>query len=163
LIIDIDQEILLVTEVGKEEESMIRLSRVGYDHTIGYLQGGFKAWKDAGKEIDLINRITIKEMEERYANENVLIVDVRKKSEFDTQHIIGAINIPLHLINQHLAEFPNNKPFIIHCAGGYRSVIAASVLKQRGWDNFVDVVGGFNAIAFSKIPVSEYICPTSLL
>jgi glyoxylase-like metal-dependent hydrolase (beta-lactamase superfamily II)/rhodanese-related sulfurtransferase len=163
LIRDIDQDILLVTEAGKEEESIIRLSRVGYDHSIGYLQGGFKAWMDAGKEVDHVNRITAKELEEKYNNENILIVDVRKKSEYDTQHVIGAINIPLHLINDHLAELPKDKPFVIHCAGGYRSVIAASILKQRGWDNFVDVIGGFNVIAFTSIPVSAYECPTSLL
>ncbi len=163
LIKDIDQEILLVTEAGREEESIIRLSRVGYDHSIGYLQGGFNAWVNAGKETDHISRITAKELEEKYNHENILVIDVRKKSEYDTQHVIGAINIPLHQINEHLAELPKDKPFVIHCAGGYRSIIAASILKQRGWDNFVDVEGGFNVIAFTGIPVSAYVCPTTLL
>jgi glyoxylase-like metal-dependent hydrolase (beta-lactamase superfamily II)/rhodanese-related sulfurtransferase len=163
LIKDINQEILLVTEAGKEEESIIRLSRVGYDHAIGYLHGGFSTWEEAGKETDHIIRITAKEFEEKYDTENILVIDVRRKSEYDTQHVIGAINIPLHLINEHLAEIPKAKPFIIHCAGGYRSIIAGSVLKQRGWDNFVDVTGGFKEIASTTTPVSEYVCPTSLL
>lgn len=163
LIKDINQEILLVTEAGKEEESIIRLSRVGYDHAIGYLQGGFSSWADAGKETDSINRITANEFEEKYSTENILVIDVRRKSEYDTQHVIGAINIPLHVINEHLPEIPKEKPFVIHCAGGYRSIIAGSILKQRGWDNFTDVTGGFKAIADTAIPVSAYVCPTTLL
>ena len=163
LVIDINQEILLVTEEGKEEESMIRLSRVGYDHTIGYLKGGYAAWLKTNKETDHIARITAKEFEEKYNKENMLIVDVRRKSEYDAQHVIGAINIPLHQINEHLAEIPKDKPFVIHCEGGYRSIIAGSVLKQRGWNNFVDVIGGFKEIATTSTPFSEYICPTTLL
>jgi rhodanese-related sulfurtransferase len=163
LIKDINQEILLVTEEGKEEESIIRLSRVGYDHAIGYLKGGFNSWVDAGKETDQISRITANEFDKKYSTENILVIDVRRKSEYDAQHVIGAINIPLHLINEHLAEIPKDKPFVIHCAGGYRSIIAGSVLKQRGWDNFVDVIGGFKEIATTTTPVSEYVCPTTLL
>ena len=163
LIKDINHEILLVTEVGKEEESIIRLSRVGYDHAIGYLQGGFNSWVEAGKETDQINRNSAKEFDKKYNTENILVIDVRRKSEYESQHVIGAINIPLHLINEHLAEIPKDKPFVIHCAGGYRSIIAGSVLKQRGWDNFVDVIGGFKEIATTGIPVTEYVCPTTLL
>lgn len=163
LITDINQEILLVTEPGKEEESIIRLSRVGYDNTIGYLQGGFNSWAAAGKEKDTIERITAATLAAKYKNETVLIVDVRKKSEYDAQHIVNAINIPLHLVNEHLQELPKDKAFIIHCAGGYRSVIAASVLKQRGWNNFVDVIGGFKQIVETEIPTTAYVCPTTLL
>jgi hydroxyacylglutathione hydrolase len=163
LITDIKQEILLVTESGKEEESIIRLSRVGYDNTIGYLQGGFNSWTAAGKEKDAIDRITAATLAEKQKDPTVLIVDVRKKSEYDAQHIVNAINIPLHLINEHLQELPKDKPFIIHCAGGYRSVIAASVLKQRGWNNFTDVIGGFKQIAETEIPTTAYVCPTTLL
>ena len=93
----------------------------------------------------------------------MLLVDVRKKSEYDTEHFIGAINIPLHQINDHLAELPKDKPFAIHCAGGYRSMIAASILKQRGWNNFVEVAGGFKAIALTTIPRSQYKAPTTML
>jgi hydroxyacylglutathione hydrolase len=162
MILDLKQEILLVTEKGREEETMIRLSRVGYDNTIGYLEGGFENWVKAGKETDTINRITAKEFEQQYS-ENAVVVDVRKKSEFDSEHVINAINIPLNQINQHLSELPKDKPFILHCAGGYRSMIAASILKQRGWDNFADVIGGFKEIAETSVPKTDYVCPSTLL
>lgn len=163
MITDIKQEILLVTDEGKENESVIRLSRVGYDYAIGYLQGGFKAWVAAGKEVNTVARITAKELEQKYKNNDTLIVDIRKKSEYDSEHVIGAVNIPLNQINSHLAELPKDKSFILYCAGGYRSMIAASVLKQRGWDDFVDVIGGFKEIAATAVPKSEYVCPTTLL
>lgn len=162
LIPDIKQPILLVTEPGKEEESIIRLSRVGYDNAIGYLQGGFAAWKAAGKEVDTVKRITAAEFAKLY-KEGALVFDVRKKSEYDSEHVVGAINVPLNQINQHLAQFPKDKPFIVHCAGGYRSMIAASILKQRGWDDFVDVEGGFSAIKETDVKRTEYVCPTTLL
>ena len=92
-----------------------------------------------------------------------LVIDVRKKSEFDSEHLIDAVNIPLNEINQHLAEFPKDKPFVLHCQGGYRSMIASSILKQRGWDNFVDVIGGFDEIKESSLEKSDYVCPTTLL
>jgi len=163
MITDIKQEILLVTEPGKEEETMIRLSRVGYDHTIGYLNGGFNSWLKTGKEIDTINRISALELEYHLAKEKLTIIDVRKKSEFDSEHLLDAINIPLNEINNHLAEFPKDKNFVLHCAGGYRSIIAGSLLKQRGWDNFVDVADGFVGIKNTKLPKTNYVCPTTLL
>lgn len=162
MILDLKQEILLVTEPGREEETMIRLSRVGYDNTIGYLEGGFESWKKAGKDVDTVNRITAAEFAAKYA-EKPLVIDVRKKSEFDSEHVIDAVNIPLNQINNHLAEFPKNQPFILHCAGGYRSMIAASILKQRGWDNFVDVIGGFKEISEAGVPKTDYVCPSTLL
>ena len=162
MIPDIKQTILLVTEPGKEEESIIRLSRVGYDNTIGFLQGGFEAWKAAGKEVDTVDRISSEEFAKRYP-QKPLIIDVRKKSEFDSEHVVDAINVPLNQINQHLSQFPKDKPFILHCAGGYRSMIAASILKQRGWENFVDVVGGFSAIKETDVKRTEYVCPSTLL
>ncbi|HLP50578.1 MAG TPA: MBL fold metallo-hydrolase [Chitinophagales bacterium] len=163
MISDIKQPILLVTYPGKEEEAIIRLSRVGYDNTIGYLQGGFDAWKSAGKETETINRITADEFANRYLTSKPVVIDVRKKSEFDSQHVIEALNIPLNQINSHLAQFPKDKPFILNCAGGYRSMIAASLLKQRGFDNFVDVVGGFTEIAKTDVPKTNYVCPSTLL
>jgi hydroxyacylglutathione hydrolase len=163
MITDIQQEILLVTETGKEEETIIRLSRVGYDHTIGYLNGGFNSWLKTGKEIDTIQRISSLELEYQLAKEKTTIIDVRKKSEFNSEHLIGAINIPLNEINNHLAEFPKDKPFILHCAGGYRSIIAGSLLKQRGWNNFVDVSDGFAGIKKTMLPKTNYVCPTTLL
>lgn len=163
MIHDIEQRILLVTEPGKEEEAMIRLSRVGYDHTIGYLKGGFEAWKNTGRETDQINRVTAAALEKMLSKGKILVVDVRKKSEFESEHLMGAVNIPMNEINQRLAEFPKDKPFVLHCAGGYRSIIAGSILKQRGWDNFTDVVGGYNEIKKTGLPRTEFVCPTTLL
>ena len=163
MIPDIKQEILLVCNLGYEDEAMIRLSRVGYDGTVGYLEGGFESWKKSGKEVDTVKRITAEEFAKIHETENQLTIDIRKKSEFQSEHILDAVNIPLNEINNHLAEFPKDKPFILHCAGGYRSMIAASILKQRGWDNFSDVIGGFTEIAKTNVPRSEYVCPTTML
>jgi glyoxylase-like metal-dependent hydrolase (beta-lactamase superfamily II)/rhodanese-related sulfurtransferase len=162
MIPDIKQEILLVTEPGKEEESIIRLSRVGYDHAIGYLEGGFDEWKKSEKEVDTAKRITADKLKAKM-DKGVKVFDVRKESEFNSQHIEGAINTPLVSLNQHLALFPKDEEFVLHCAGGYRSMIASSILKSRGWENFEDVIGGFDEIEKTDIPVSEYICPTTLL
>lgn len=163
MIPDVTQEILLVAEPGRLEESLIRLSRVGYDNVIGYLKGGFQTWVEAGKETDNFKRITAQDFEAMYKEDNKIIFDVRKKSEFDAEHVVGAINVPLNQINQHLAEFPKDKAFVIYCAGGYRSMVAASILKQRGWNDFVDVIGGFGAISKQDVPKTEYVCPTTLL
>jgi hydroxyacylglutathione hydrolase len=163
LIPDIKQEILLVTDDGKEEETITRLARVGYDHAIGFLKGGFEAWKASGKDFETVNRISAEEFAQKYASEPLIIFDVRKKSEYASEHIVNAVNIPLNEINDHLAEIPKDKPFILQCAGGYRSMIAASILKQRGWDNFVDVRGGFAEIAKTTVPKTAFICPTTLL
>ncbi len=163
MIPDIKQEILLVANKGSEEEAIIRLSRVGYDGAIGYLEGGFESWEKAGKEVDTVKRISAEEFAKIHENGKQLTIDVRKKSEFDSEHVLDAVNIPLNEINNHLAEFPKDKPFILHCAGGYRSMIAASMLKQRGWENFVDVTGGFVDIKKTNVPKSEYVCPTTML
>lgn len=160
LIPDIKQEILLVAEHGREEEAVIRLSRVGYDFCIGYLNGGIDTWKNAGKEIDQIDRINASEFELRMQGQPI-VIDIRNKNEFNAEHIEGALNIPLDYINEHLAEFPKEKPFIMHCAGGYRSMIAASILKSRGWNNFVDVEGGFKAISETNVPKTTYVCPST--
>lgn len=164
LIPNLQQEILLVAENHeKVEEAIIRLSRVGYDHAIGYLEGGFQAWVNAGKEVDTVNRITADELEILEEIHLTPIFDVRKHSEFASEHLVQAINIPLNEISQRLSEFPKDKHFVLHCAGGYRSMIAASILKQRGYDNFVDVIGGFNEIKLTNLPITDYVCPTTLL
>ena len=162
MIPDVKQEILLITDEGKEEEAVTRLARVGYDYSLGYLKGGFKAWKKAGKDYECITRVDASELENTYT-ENPLIIDVRKASEFESEHVKGAKNLPLNQINQLLAEFPKDTQFFLHCAGGYRSMIAGSILKQRGWTNFVDVRGGFKAIKETKTPVTEYVEPATLL
>jgi hydroxyacylglutathione hydrolase len=163
LVLDIKQPLLIVAESGKEDESIIRLSRIGFDNVVGFLEGGINTWKNADKELEQIERISAKEMESRLKSRKILVVDVRRKSEFDSEHIVDALNIPLREINDHLAQLPKETPFIIHCAGGYRSMIAASILKQRGWNNFVDVAGGFNEIKNTSLERTQYVCPTTLL
>ncbi len=163
MITDVKQEILIITYPGKEEEAITRLSRVGYDNTIGYLEGGFESWKNSGREYETINRVDVEHFVEVYHEKKPVVIDVRKRSEFASQHVIDAVNIPLNEINQNLAQFPKDQPFVLHCEGGYRSMIAGSILKQRGWNNFIDVNGGFEEIVRSTVPKSDYVCPTTLL
>ena len=146
LIPDLQQAILLVTETGKEEESVMRLARVGYDNVLGYLQGGIEAWQGADKEVDRIKSVSAENFAEMWKNTQPLVVDVRKITEFEGGHIEGAKNIPLDFINDNMGEIPTETPFYLHCAGGYRSMIFASILKSRGFENFVEVAGGFGAI-----------------
>jgi glyoxylase-like metal-dependent hydrolase (beta-lactamase superfamily II)/rhodanese-related sulfurtransferase len=164
LIKDVSLPILLVTPEGREEETVTRLARVGFDQTIGYLEGGIEAWKQAGKEIDTVVSLTVEEFTEQYekVNGEMLIFDVRKEAEFLSEHIIGATSVPLDFINDHLAEIPKEETFYLHCEGGYRSMIAASILKSRGYHNMIDVDGGFKHIKESRVPVSEYVCPSTL-
>jgi len=164
MIPDIKQEILLVTDEGREEEVITRLARVGYDYTIGYLKGGFNAWKNAGKEVDQITSITADELSSRMSKEKVNVLDVRKKSEYLSEHIVDAENAPLDFINDSMAQIDKNKTYYVHCAGGYRSMIFNSILRARGYDNLVDVKGGFKEIKESgKFKVSDYVCPSTLL
>ncbi|PQJ76238.1 MBL fold metallo-hydrolase [Polaribacter gangjinensis] len=161
LIKDIKQEILLVTPIGEEESTITRLSRVGFDNVIGYLDGSFETWKKSGKEIDVLNAISVAALEEKIA-ENPLIFDVRKPGEYLSEHALIAENTPLDYLNDHISQFPDKKPFYVHCAGGYRSVIAASILKARGFHNVIDILGGFDAIKNSSIEKSAYVCPSTL-
>ena len=163
MIPDIKQEILLITYPDKEQEAITRLSRVGYDHSIGFLKGGFESWKQAKKEYGTVDRITPTLFAKDYNTGENLVFDIRKKSEFDAEHVIGAINIPLNELNAHLSEFPKHTSFILYCQGGYRSMIAASMLKQRGWEDFVDVDEGMDGIVKTDVKRSKYVCPTSLL
>jgi glyoxylase-like metal-dependent hydrolase (beta-lactamase superfamily II)/rhodanese-related sulfurtransferase len=145
LIADVTQPILLVTPIGREEEAVTRLSRVGFDNTLGYLEGGLEAWKKAGKETDSLESISAEIFKDKLEND-VTVFDVRKENEFETSRIEGAHLTPLDNINQYFTKFPKKEEFYVHCAGGYRSVIAASILKSRGIHNVVDVAGGFDAI-----------------
>jgi len=158
---DVNQELLLVTEIGQEEETVKRLARVGYDHVIGFLKDGFGAWKIAGKEMDSVTRISADDFAEKFKNAPI-VIDVRKPGEFAAEHVDGAKSIPLDFINEDMAEFPKEEPFILHCAGGYRSMIAASILKSRGYNNFIEVEGGFSAIAKTAVPKTDYVCPSTL-
>ena len=161
LIADIKQPILLVTEEGREEGAITRLSRVGFDNTLGYLKGGFESWKKAAKEYDTVHSITTEQFKKELAENKQPVFDVRKKSEYLSEHVLDANNTPLDFLNDHLAEFPDT-PFFIHCAGGYRSMIAASILKSRGIHNLIDVKGGFKAIREAGVAVSEFVCPSTL-
>ena len=160
LLPDIKQEILIVADKDREKEVITRLARVGYDHPIAYLDGGFEAWKKEGKEIDTVNRIAADAFEIKLL-ENPIVIDLRNTNEFNADHVKDAINIPLDYINDHLAEFPKEKPFVMHCAGGYRSMVAASILKSRGWNNFVDVESGFSGIAKTSVPIISNACQKS--
>ncbi|NNM18923.1 MAG: rhodanese-like domain-containing protein, partial [Croceitalea sp.] len=161
LIADVEQPILLVTPEGKEEEAITRLSRVGFDGTIGYLDGGITAWVKAGKETDSVESIDAQTFK-KFVEEKVPVYDVRKESEFSAEHVEDAHLTPLDFLNDHLAEFPENDTFYLHCAGGYRSIIAASILKSRGIHNLVDVAGGFKAIKEAGIATTDFVCPTTL-
>lgn len=162
LIADVKQPILLVAPKGGEEEAITRLSRVGFDNTLGYLDGGFEAWKKAAMEYDSVSQISVDGLREVLEEDDAPIFDVRKESEYQSEHVLGANNAPLDYLNDHLTDFPESKPFFVHCAGGYRSMIAASILKSRGIHNLIDVAGGFDAIKDAKVPVSEYVCPSTL-
>jgi len=159
LIPNIKQEILVVADPGMEEEVLTRLSRVGYDNCIGFLDGGFDAWKSSEKKIDTLPQVTAEELKDI---SDATVVDVRKSGEFLSEHIIDAIHVELDSINDHMASVPQEETFYIHCAGGYRSVIAASILKARGYHNMVDVAGGFKAIKEAGLNVSDFVCPTTL-
>lgn len=161
LILDIKQPILLVTPVGREKETITRLARVGYDNTLGFLKGGFEEWKKAGLEYDTILSVTAATLEEKM-KDNVPVFDVRKPGEYSAEHIVDVPSTPLDFINEHLAQFPKEENFYLHCAGGYRSMIAASILKSRGYQNVIDVKGGFAAIKNTGIKTTNFACPSTL-
>lgn len=164
LIPDVKQEILLVADPERIEEVITRLARVGYDYTIGYLENGFATWLASGKEYDQIDSITPEQLADRGKHANLSIIDVRKKSEYLSEHIEGAENLPLDDINESMAHLDKDKTYYVHCAGGYRSMIFTSILRARGFDKLIDVQGGFKAIKESNaFKVTDYVCPTTLL
>ena len=162
LIVDVNTNILLVAPEGREEEVVTRLSRVGFDNTFGYLQGGIHAWKASGKEVDTVHSVPASELAASYADFSDRIFDVRKPGEYLSEHIEQAHHTPLGSLNDHLAEFPQDGSFYVHCAGGYRSMIASSILKSRGIHNIIDVQGGWGAISQTEIPKTDYVCPSTL-
>ncbi|WP_373524268.1 rhodanese-like domain-containing protein [Aquiflexum sp.] len=165
LLPDLKQEILIVAEEGREEEVVTRLARVGYDHAMGYIKGGFESWKNDGREVDAITSITSEELANIIEKEgDVKILDVRKNSEYLSEHVIEAENAPLDYINDSMEKISKDKTYYVHCAGGYRSMVFSSILKARGYDNLIDVKGGYTAIKDSGLfEVSDYVCPTTLL
>ncbi|MCS4302165.1 rhodanese-like domain-containing protein [Chryseobacterium sp. BIGb0232] len=163
LIADVSQSILLVAEPEDEEEAVTRLSRVGFDHILGFLQGGFEVWKNSGKETDSINRISAGEFEKEIEGREVKIIDVRKESEYAAEHVNEAYSKPLAYINEWIDEILPDEHFYLHCAGGYRSMMAASILQARGYRNFTEIEGGFKAIISTEISKSDFVCQTKVL
>lgn len=162
LIKDLKQPIVFVAEAGKEEEVVTRLSRVGYDNTLGYLDGGLGAWKAEGKDVDAQISINASELSNRFKNDDIKILDVRKPSEFSAEHVEDAISFPLDFINDHISEIDAKSEYHIHCAGGYRSMIAASILKSRGIHNLVNIAGGMDEMLKTDLPMTDYVCPTTI-
>lgn len=162
LIADVKQPILLIAPEGRVEETITRLSRVGFDQTLGFLEGGFEAWRTAKKSIDTISSIPAEEAKDSIENKKIPVFDVRKESEYTAEHVTNANLTPLDFLNNHMSEFPNEAPFYLHCAGGYRSVIAASILKSRGIHNIIDIAGGFGALKKAGVTVTNYVCPSTL-
>ncbi|TXB62669.1 MBL fold metallo-hydrolase [Phaeodactylibacter luteus] len=156
LITDLQQPILIVADEGREKEVVTRLARVGYDNPIGFLKGGFEAWAEAGEDVDRMEEISAESLASKYEAEGVNILDVRKSSEYNAQHVIGAQNFPLDFINQNMSEVSRDKRYFLHCAGGYRSMIAASILKSRGYNNLVNIQGGFKAVVETALPMTEF-------
>ncbi|UKM64537.1 MBL fold metallo-hydrolase [Flavobacteriaceae bacterium GSB9] len=164
LITDLKQPILLVTPQGKEQEAVTRLSRVGYDNTLGYLKDGIKAWKAAGKDIESITSIPVEQFSKEFDSKATKVLDVRKDGEYKSEHLKGdnVQHFALDYINENMNSINKNNTYYLHCAGGYRSVIAASILKARGFDKLIDIAGGFGAIKDSELPTTDYVCPTTL-
>ena len=158
MIVDVQQPILLVCDDCTEEETITRLSRVGFDNVLGYLKGGFESWKNSGKEIDTFHRISPEEFAEKF-NENSKVIDVRKEGEYAAEHVNDAYSKPLAYINDWVGNINPDEHFFLHCAGGYRSMIAASILQARGYRNFTEVEGGFNGIKKTeKVPTTDFVC-----
>ncbi|WP_299115054.1 rhodanese-like domain-containing protein [uncultured Winogradskyella sp.] len=162
LITDIKQPIVLVVPEGKESEAVTRLSRVGYDNTLGYLEGGIESWKTSGRDIETLESISAEIFAERVKNDAINILDVRKDGEYNSSHLENAQHFALDFINENMGQVDKNKKYHIHCAGGYRSVIAASILKARGFSNLVDIAGGFGAIKKTDLPTTSFVCPSTL-
>jgi hydroxyacylglutathione hydrolase len=163
LIANVKQPIILVTEIGFEEETVTRLSRVGFDSIIGHLEGGFEAWQKANFETDIVNRISAEEFAKEFNVEEDKVIDVRKETEYCAEHIEDAYNKPLDYINDWVKDINPKEHFYLHCAGGYRSMIAASILQARGFRNFTEIDGGFGAIAKTTIPKSDFVCQSKVL
>lgn len=162
LVLDIKQPILLIADKGREQEVITRLSRVGYDNVVGYLDGGFAAWEKSGKEIDNVNCISAKEFEELNKDGSCKVIDLRKEGEFSAEHLENAQSLPLAYINEWMDSIDDTEHFYIHCAGGYRSMIAASILNSRGIRGFTEIGDGYSGIANTCLPKTAFVCPSTL-
>ena len=159
---DVKQPILLVAPRGREDEAITRLSRVGFDNTLGFLNGSFDAWKSAAMEYDTVTAIYAMAFKDAIINDQAIVYDVRKESEYISEHVVGAKHTCLSTLTNQIAEYPTNKNFYLHCEGGYRSMIASSILKSRGVHNLIDVDGGFESIKEVGIPLTNYVNPARL-
>jgi len=162
MIVDVAQPLLLVTDEGSEEEAITRLARVGFDHVMGYLKGGFEAWKEAGKETDQVKRISPETFAKEFSEKSV-VLDVRKPSEYEAEHVNEAFSRPLAEINEWSKNINPDEHFYVHCAGGYRSMIVASILNSRGIRNFTEIEGGFSKIKETEVPKSNFVCQSKTL
>jgi hydroxyacylglutathione hydrolase len=162
LVGDVKQSIILITELGQEEETVTRLTRVGFDNMVGHLQGGFDAWKNANKEIDKVNRITAQQFAAEVKISECKVIDVRKQSEYSAEHVEEAYCRPLAEINDWIKDINPIEHFYLHCASGYRSMITASILQARGYRNFTEIEGGFKAIAETAVPKTDFVCQSKL-
>jgi rhodanese-related sulfurtransferase len=163
LIGDVAQKIVLVTDAGMEEEVITRLSRVGFDQVLGYLEGGFAAWQESAKEVDQIKRISADQFAQEFKLAESMVIDVRKETEYEAEHVEDAYSKPLAFINDWTKDIQPDQHFFLHCAGGYRSMIAASMLQARGYRNFTEVDGGFGAISKTAVPTTDFICQSKVL
>ena len=163
LIVDVKQPLLLVTDPGKEEESVTRLSRVGFDNVIGHLKGGFAAWLEAGKQADVVDRIPAEDFAREVKIGEDKIIDIRKDTEYAAEHIAEAYNRPLASINEWIKDINTDEHFFIHCLGGYRSMIAASILQSRGYRNFTEIAGGYKAISATHLPRTDFVCQSKVM
>ncbi|MFN5379999.1 MAG: MBL fold metallo-hydrolase, partial [Bacteroidota bacterium] len=160
---DVKQQLMLITDEGAEEEVVTRLARVGFDQVLGYLKGGISAWKDAGKQTDTVKRITASQFEHEFKLNESMVIDVRRETEYAASHVDEAYSKPLAYINEWVGNIDPKKHFYLHCAGGYRSMIAASILKARGFHHFSEIDGGFNAINKTSVPKTDFICQSKVM
>lgn len=163
LITDLNQPIVFLADEGAEEEVVTRLSRVGYDNTLGYLKGGIKSWMESGRTTESIDEISAEDFSKIYKDIPPLTLDVRKESEYQAQHFAGSTNFPLDFINKNMHKLDKAHQYYLHCQGGYRSLIAVTILKARGFQKLVNIQGGFDAIKEAGMPVSQYKEPTTML
>jgi rhodanese-related sulfurtransferase len=163
MIADVKQVLLLVTDAGKEEETVTRLSRVGFDNILGHLKGGFPAWLASGKEADVVDRITAEQFAGEVAIATDKIIDIRKETEYAAEHVEDAYNKPLASINEWIKDINPEEHFYVHCGSGYRSMVAASILQARGYRNFTEVEGGFKSISQTNLPKSDFICQSKIM
>ena len=157
LLTDLKQPILFVATPGREDEVVVRLARVGYDNPIGYLEGGFHAWEVSGEQVDTLEEILAPEFAKLFAKKKVNLLDVRKESEYKTEHLVGAVNFPLDFINRNMAQLDRNQKYYLHCAGGYRSAIACSILKNRGFEQVVNIRSGYKELGFTNLKRTQFV------